>query len=96
MDITYIIRKLEELEKLKIVIFNSEQIALFNFISKEFISLNDENVKSHTLTKMMNFLNSQEELANLIINFKNKINSNQVKVKNIDKKLYDLISEDLK
>ena len=72
MDITYIIRKLEELEKLKIVIFNSEQIALFNFISKEYISLNDESLKSHTLTKMKNFLNSQEDLANLIINLKIK------------------------
>jgi hypothetical protein len=45
---------------------------------------------------MKNFLNIQEDLANLIINFKNKINSNLVKVKNIDKKLYDQISEDLK
>jgi hypothetical protein len=96
MDITYIMKKIEEFEKLKIVIFNSEQLALFNFISKEFISLNDENLKSHTLTRMKNFVNNKEDLANLIINFKNKVNSNEFKVKHIDKKLYDLISEDLK
>jgi hypothetical protein len=69
MDITHIMQKIEEFEKLKIVIFNSEQLALFNFISKEFISLNNENLKSHTLTRMKTFVNNKQDLANLIINF---------------------------
>jgi hypothetical protein len=96
MDITYIIKKIEEFEKLKIVIFNSEQLALFNFISKEFISLNNEYLKSHKLTRMKTFVNNKEDLANTIINFRNKVYSNEAKVKYIDLKLFELINEELK
>ena len=95
MDITYIIAKLEEFEKLKIVVFNSQQLALFNFISKEFISLNDEKIKNNNLTRMKSFIKNKEDLANLIINFKDKINSNS-EVKQRDRKLFDLIIEELK
>jgi hypothetical protein len=38
----------------------------------------------------------KHDLAKLIVNFKNKINSNEIKIKQIDKKLYDLLSDDLK
>jgi hypothetical protein len=95
LDITFIIQKLEELEKLKIVMFNSEQLALFNFISKEVISLDDEKLKHHNLTQMKNLGKNKEDLANLIIAFKNKIYSNK-DVKNSDLKLFNLLNEELR
>lgn len=95
MDITFIIQKIEELEKLKIVLFNPQQLALFNFISKEFISLNEDKIKNHKLSNIKSLLNSKEDLIHQIIEVKNKINSN-IKVEKYDKKLFELINEELK
>lgn len=41
LDISYILNKLEEIEKLKLVLLNSEQIMLFDLIAKPIIRVNN-------------------------------------------------------
>jgi hypothetical protein len=44
IKITFIIQKLQEIEKLKIVLFNEEQIALFSLITNALKSLDEEKI----------------------------------------------------
>jgi hypothetical protein len=95
LDITYIIQKLEEFEKFKIVLFKSEQLALFNFISKELISLDGEKTKNHSMTKLKALNKDKEHLADIILKYRKKIDNNQ-NLNNIDKKLFSLLDEEFK
>jgi hypothetical protein len=94
MDITHIIQKLEEFEKFKIVMFNSEQLALFNFISKELMSLDELKLNNHDMTIFKNFGKDKENLAQIIMNFREKIKF--MNVDDIDRKLFSLLNEEMK
>lgn len=96
LDISYIIQKLEEFEKFKLVMLDSQQIALFDFISKELISLDDERIKSHDLTKMKNLNKNKEKLAQIIIKYQKKLKDKFTEVSPTDRKLIELLNEDLK
>jgi hypothetical protein len=95
LDITYIIQKLEEFEKFKIVILKSEQIALFNFISKELISLDGEKTKNHSMTKLKALNKDKEHLADIILKYRKKMQTSE-SLNNIDKKLISLLDEEFK
>lgn len=95
LDITFIIQKIEELEKLKIVVFSPEQLALFNYISKQLISLDENKIANHKLSSIKSCVNNQEELIRKIINVKNRMNSNE-EVNGYDRKLFELIDDELK
>lgn len=95
LDITFSIQKIEELEKLKIVVFSPEQLALFNYISKQLISLDENKIANHKLSSIKSCVNNQEELIRKIINVKNRMNSNE-EVNGYDRKLFELIDDELK
>jgi hypothetical protein len=95
MDISFIITKLEEFEKMKIVMFNSEQLALFNFLSKELITLNKEKSENHFMNKLKNLNKNKDHLVNMIMKFKEKMARNEA-VEKIDRKLYNLIYDEFK
>jgi hypothetical protein len=95
LDITFIIQKLEEFEKFKLTAFSREQLALFNFISKELISLDTEKILSHRMTTMKNFNKDKENMVNIILKFKEKL-KNPEDLDPIDKKLFELINEEFK
>lgn len=96
LDISFIIKKLEEFEKLKIVLLNPEQIALFDFISREIISLDNERILNHDMTRMKNFDRNKETLAKVMINYKKNFNKILKEPGETDKKLIVLLDEDLK
>lgn len=95
LDISFIIHKLEEFEKFKLTAFSPEQLALFNFISKELISLNTEKTNLHRMTSIRNFNKDKINLVCMILNFKEKM-KNSENIDPIDAKLYELINEELK
>jgi hypothetical protein len=95
MDITYIINKLEELEKLKIVLLNPEQLALFNFLSKELISEDETKIRNHDITVYKKFCSSKDNLANVIVRFKEKINKHGI-LSHTDSKLYSFLYDEFK
>jgi hypothetical protein len=72
MDITYIIQKLEEFEKFKIVMLTTQQYALFNFISKEMISLDENKLNKHEMTQFKRLEKDQEYLVNIILECREK------------------------
>lgn len=43
LDITYIVKKLQEIDKLKMILLSPDQIKLFDFLPKPNIDLNSNN-----------------------------------------------------
>lgn len=95
LDITFIVHKLEEFEKFKMTAFSREQLALFNFISKELISLDDIKTQAHGMTSMKTFNKHKENMVNVILKFKEKL-KNSEQIDPIDIKLFELINEEFK
>ena len=93
LDLTYIIRKIDETEKLKIILLEPHQIALFNFISKQVISLDNEKMKNHEMTKLRNFYKNEDNLSKLLNEYKEKIRNDSVEniPNEIDSKLIKLL-----
>jgi hypothetical protein len=96
LDISYLIGKIEELEKLKLVVFNTDQLALFNFISKETVSVSDRMNKNELLHSLKELNRSPEELAKIIMNFNDKIRNKEASLSAVDEKLYNLLRHELK
>ena len=90
-DITYIILKLEEFEKFKVVMLKSEQLALFNFISRELISLDEDKLNNREINKLLLMDKNKENLARMILEFRDKIEMNMND--DVDKKLFELLNE---
>ena len=55
MEISYVMNKLEEVEKLKTIMMNTNQIALLNLSSKEVCSLNKEKMKNSEYNRLKYF-----------------------------------------
>ena len=69
LDISYFIQNLEELEKLKLVCLNYDQLAIFNYISNDICTLNFFNNQS-TIKKFKDFNKDSIKLAQTIASFK--------------------------
>ena len=105
LEIVSIFRKLQEIEKLKIVLFNKEQTTLFNLIDKPLIYLeNDEDNRKgfqRTITanqRMTQMLqsgheNSQGNLKKIFEHFDSLEKKSQLT--EIDKRLMSLVDENL-
>ena len=92
LDITQIIHKLAEIEKLKIILLNTQQIALFDFISKELVSLEEG---KNFLGQYRELIADKESLAGIIIDFTEKFRTGK-HMSEVDKKLYQLLNEEFK
>jgi hypothetical protein len=95
LDISNIVHKFEEFEKLKLILFNEEQLAMFQFIAKDFCSLNELIEQKSEITRLKNLTKDKENLVKLILGYKEKMkNSNNMS--SIDQKLLALMDSDLK
>lgn len=91
LDIEKLITKLHDLEKLKILLLDEEQLVVFNYLSKPVIKIDDEKDYEETLSP------SQRKVLNLTHRQKNaKLFLNEALVKtrekndNLSRKLIDL------
>jgi hypothetical protein len=96
MDISHIINKLEEYDKLKLAILNDEQLAMFQFIAKDVYSVEDRLKQQSYLRQLKFAANDKERSKKLIQNFKMKIEKRQKDVSALDKKLYEMLDGDIK
>ena len=96
LDISFLIGKIEELEKLKLVVLSTDQLALFNFISKEIVSVSDRKIKNELLHSLKELTRSPEELAKIIMNLNDKIRNKEVSLSEVDEKLYNMLKHELK
>jgi hypothetical protein len=96
LDISNIVHKFEEFEKLKLVLFNEEQLAMFHFISKDFCSLNDLIQHKSEITRLKNLTKDQENMVKIIMGYKEKLLLEKDNLTSVDQKLLALMDSDLK
>lgn len=99
LDIVHILKKIQEIEKMKMVLFNEDQIALFNLIDKPMVYVNDFDSMSYencsAQLKMSKMLHSSKTLDNdrikkIVYNLQRNHD-----VSPIDKRLMDLIDSNI-
>ncbi len=95
MDLPKLISILEEFEKFKIVLLNPKQLALFKFISKQLISLNEDDMKNHKMTYFKMMEKDKMGLANLIVDEIQILKRGNLK-DDVDQKLFNLLNEEFK
>lgn len=95
MDISNIIKKLEDFENLKLILLSFDQLALFNFISKENISLNERKLKNHGISNLKILENDKENLAKIVLNYRDKVSTN-TNFEDVDRKLFNFLVEEFK
>jgi hypothetical protein len=96
MDITSIVKQLEEFQKLKVILFNSEQLAMFQFVAKDECSLEDKVELRSEMAKLKAFVSDYEKMVQIILDYKEKLGSRGVPISPLDKKLFELLDEDIK
>jgi hypothetical protein len=96
MEISYVMNKLEEVEKLKTIMMNTNQIALLNMSSKEVCSLNNEKMRNSEYNRIKYF-QTDHKLFNTAIHkiIKNFVDDKRKKNK-IEKRLIELLPDELK
>lgn len=99
LDIVQILKKIQEIEKLKMILFNDEQRTLFNFIEKPMIYLDEEHQNNEgSQLKMSRVLNSATILdENKIKRILEHFSALQKKgeLTNVDQRLMDLVERKL-
>ncbi len=95
LDISYIIQKLEEFEKLKLICLTDEQLALFNLTAKDFCSLNNDKQRQKIFNRFKEYNKDNARLVNTLFNFKQKYNERK-NLSVTDKRIFELLREDLK
>lgn len=93
LDISNILNRFEEMEKLKLVILNNEQLAMFQFIDKESFTLNDIHLSNSKIHELKNLSKNKEKLITILYEYcKNQHDFE----KNLNKKLYSMIDSTIK
>lgn len=99
LDVCNIIQKLDELEKIKMILLSKEQLALFNFISKDWCSLNNPKLINSKVNEMKEFNKNQESLAKVFVSFLKELGTksqHDEEVNEVNEKLLDFLHEDFK
>jgi hypothetical protein len=96
LDISNIVHRFEEFEKLKLILFNEEQLAMFEFISKDFCSLDEIIEQKSEITRLKNLTKDKENLVKLILGYKEKRTKGSENLSSMDLKLLALMDSDLK
>ncbi len=97
MDVLNIMTKLHDLEKLKLLLLDEDQLVLFKYLSKSIISPNDESLLdlkslNHSQTKMLSIINSGKNSINLTEESYKKILANK-EPNIVNKRLIELFDE---
>lgn len=84
LDSVSILKKIHEIEKIKLTIFNEDQLMLFDYISKPLVRINESDIKSKNYIET----NSSLRMTNIIDKYKEgEKKINQKSLKNIKKNL---------
>ena len=100
INIIELVQKLQQLEKLKMILFNKNQLVLFNYISKPLISNKEDGLEDRTsknkVTTIMRYLDSEnrnEQLKDIINYYNDAMETGNYS--EIDKRLFELLDDDL-
>jgi len=103
INLFYLIRMVDDVQKMKSILLNNHQIALFNYISKPIISLQEENAETQDnyLRNLENILcltnneSQKEEIVKEIMSYYQELRMNG-NWSLIDMRLFDYLNEDFK
>jgi len=94
MEIFYVLKKLEEVEKLKNILFNEQQLAIFYLSPLDIITTDKENIKKNELSKLKEFQKDHQKLNKEINKFKMKDKRDYLDL--IDKRLINNLHDEIK
>ena len=100
IDLTFIIKKLEEFDKLKYILLTNEQLAMFNFIGKDVCSIN-KNYQNNSAIHIMKSLTRDKYnlLSNIIIKYQQRIkykDQKEGKLNEMEEKLFSMIRPEIR
>lgn len=90
IDIIELLRKLEEIEKIKNVLFNEKQLLLFNSLSKRCVKLSKTTNNLFLLKYTQNLKNIEVSQQKDLENYLNEVKNNK-NLDSLDYKLFNLI-----
>jgi hypothetical protein len=96
LDIANIVHQLEEYQKFKVTMLNCEQLAMFQFISKDICTLEEQVKLSNEIARMKAFVHNKEQLVEMLLDYKGKLDSSGIPIQPLDQKLFELIDNDVK
>jgi hypothetical protein len=96
LDISNIVFKLEEFDKFKLIMLNQEQLAMFQFISKEVCTLQEKLDHDSELRKLKALAKDKNELLKLLLEYKRKFAGNKESMSSVDSKLFNMLDEDIR
>lgn len=98
LDVSTIIYKLDEYEKLKFLLLKPEQACLLNFISKEIYSVEalSEFTKKSNINWYMKLISSDTKMIDIIKQYEQNLLSSEIPLSDIDMKLFSNLRPDIK
>jgi hypothetical protein len=96
MDITSMVKQLEEFQRLKVILLNCEQLAMFQFVAKDECTLEDKVELRSEIAKLKAFVSDFEKMVQIILDYKEKLDSRGIPMSPLDKKLFELLDDDIK
>lgn len=91
MDLLQILKKLQDIEKLKKILLNDDQLYFFNLLSKPLIKLQEPYKEKHRMSDNLKNVLEKEKLVEIYKGLKSKANLSE-----IDKRIIHLLDEDVK
>lgn len=101
IDLIEIIQKIHEIDKLKVILLTPEQNKLFNLLAKPTVILNEDkqmqkNMYESNFNMMMNLESTKQQLdLNELRNYVNKVTAEGKNASEIDKRLLNLLDENI-
>ena len=97
-DILHIIRKLQEINKLKHLLLNDDQMVLFNFLSKPMIVLDENDSQKDEAYRYKSSVGktknlTKDKISNIYKGIKAKVETNSASV--VDAKIIKFLDEDV-
>lgn len=87
----HILHKMQELEKIKLILLNNDQVALFNLIAKPLISNEDKKFDKSPGIEMSQMISVKDRKENINDIFNRYRQKNEKELSEVDKRLLNLI-----
>jgi len=95
-EISYLMNKLDEVDKMKIILFNKQQMALFDISSRELCSLNVEALRNSECNQLREFKNDHAKFNVEMEKFRKKMKLNPDYLTETDERLFSLLPFEVK
>ena len=101
LDIVNMLKRLQDIEKLKLLLLTPQQIALFNLLAKPMLSIEGEeyleNKKKggYKITEILSFAGKKENLKSALQEYEKNFKNNQNEMSQVDKRLILLLEQNI-